>query len=117
MERVTLSSVRVLFPDQDGALQPGVKLEDIERFASETGVLLPDDYVAFLQVSNGLEGAAGESSYIRLWPVNDLVVHNRGYRISTFAPNLYLIGTDGGDIAYGFRRDSPRTEYIQVPFI
>jgi len=40
----------------------------LARFAADIGVPLPDDYVAFMESSNGGEGEVG-SAWIEFWPV------------------------------------------------
>ena len=45
---------------------------------------------------------------------------NAAYAVREFAPNLVLIGTDGGDTGYGFAREATGRELVravEVPLI
>ena len=72
--------------------------------------------MAFLARSNGGEGFIGER-YVWLWKAEELVTHNRGYKVAEFFPTFFFIGTDGGGEAYAFdvSRDDPTV--FEVPFI
>lgn len=56
----------------------------------------------------------GEENYLILWSQDEIVEFNRDYAVEEFFPNILLIGSDGGEIAYGI---NSKCEYIQVPFI
>ena len=77
---------------------------------------LPDSYMAFLGRANGGEGFIGER-YAQLWRAEDLVEFNRRYEVSEFAPNLFLIGSDGGGQAYAFDISTNDPTLFEVPFI
>jgi hypothetical protein len=77
---------------------------------------LPVGYMAFLQRSNGGDGFLGER-YVRLWKAEELIEVNRGYNVSEFFPNLFLIGTDGGGEAYAFDVSENDPTVFAVPFI
>ncbi|WP_148707410.1 hypothetical protein [Chitinophaga skermanii] len=47
--------------------------------------------------------------------MEELFEANDDYMVSTFAPSLFLIGSNGGDTAYGLYKNSG--EFIEVPFI
>lgn len=78
------------------------ELSEIDAAERELGVRLPEDYRAFLQQSDGLEGFAGPNAYLMLWSAKELLELNTAYSVAEFAPGLVLIGTDGGDTGYGF---------------
>jgi hypothetical protein len=77
---------------------------------------LPNSYMAFLERANGGEGFIGER-YAQLWRAEDLVEFNRGYKVFEFAPNLFLIGSDGGGQAYAFDISTNDLTLFEVPFI
>jgi len=77
---------------------------------------LPDSYMAFLARSNGGEGFIGER-YVWLWKAEELVTHNRGYKVAEFFPNFFFIGTDGGGEAYAFDISGDDATVFEVPFI
>ena len=95
----------------------GAASDDLVRRAEgELRVQLPSDYVAFLKESNGAEGTISESSYVALWPVDELRAANDDYGVVEFAPGLLLFGSDGGDTAYAFDTTDSMT-VVEVPFI
>jgi hypothetical protein len=90
-----------------------------EAIASPKAALpkpLPEGYVAFPQRANGGEGFLGER-YVRLWRAEELIEVNRGYNVTEFFPNLFLIGTDGGGEGYAIDVSGNDTSVFEVPFI
>lgn len=83
---------------------------------SEVPAPLPDDYVAFLRRANGGEGFIGER-YVRLWRAEEVIEMNRGCNVAEFFPNLFFIGTDGGDEAYALDISGSNPKVFEVPFI
>jgi hypothetical protein len=79
------------------------------------GVQLPADYIAWLQRSNGATGALGESNYVDLWPVEDLIDRNAAYNVAEFAPGLLLFGTDGGDEGFGYDLRTSFAHIVSIP--
>jgi hypothetical protein len=57
--------------------------------------LLPADYVQFLEQLNGGEGFVGKS-YLRAWPIEDLIQFNKDFFVDVAAPELFLFGSSGG---------------------
>jgi len=79
-------------------------------------VSFPDDYRQVLRTVNGGEGPVGEESYLILWPAQDLVEHNRGYKLDAqYASDLTFIGTDGGNEVFAIR--SSDGHYVAAPLI
>jgi hypothetical protein len=72
--------------------------------------------MAFLSRSNGGEGFIGER-YVWLWKAEELMTHNRGYKVAEFFPNFFFIGTDGGGEAYAFDITGHDETVFEVPFI
>ena len=77
---------------------------------------LPESYMFFLETANGGEGFIGER-YAQLWRAEDLIDANRAYKTAEFAPNLFLIGSDGGGEAYAFDVSGDDPQVFEVPFI
>lgn len=75
----------------------------------------PQDYIDFMKQNNGGEGVIGNGWYVRFWPLQELKEANEDYMVSEFAPQLFLIGTDGGDTAFGLKKREG--VFIDVPFI
>ncbi|MNT72535.1 hypothetical protein D3C72_2111440 [compost metagenome] len=82
---------------------------------SQIDFSLPQEFLLFLNEFNGGEGFVGENSYVILWKTSDLIEFNHGYMVNEFAPELFLIGSDGGGTAYAIRKIDGT--FVQVPFI
>lgn len=70
-----------------------------------------EDYIK--QTVSG-EGMVGANSYLLLWGKREIEELNNEYESQEFLSNVLLIGSDGGDMAYGIDIDG---RYIEVPFI
>lgn len=95
----------------------GVTLSIIGSFQKRFGILLPSDYILFLQHSNGGEGLVGQYSYVIFWKLEELSEFNSAYQVSDYAPGIFLIGSDGGGEAYGFDMNLSPPSIVQVPFV
>jgi hypothetical protein len=89
---------------------------EIDAFAKQSGITLPEEYVCFLRKMNGGTGFVG-SNYVDLWAVDTLIEYNRGYGAGEFVPELLLLGSDGGGQALAFDRRNRNWPVIMVPFI
>lgn len=98
-------------------LKAPVDRSTIEQSQSDLGTKLPDDYVSFFLRSNGADGTVGETGYLSLCPIQELLDYNRGYRVNDFAPGLLLIGSDGGGEAFAFDLRDPSMPIVGVPFV
>lgn len=100
----------------DVTLEPGASAESLKHLKAIEGVDLPDDYRSFLADSNGGEGFIG-SEYLILWKAEELEQFNRAYEVETYAPGLFLFGSNGGGEGFGFDTRSTPYQVVQVPFI
>lgn len=75
----------------------------------------PSDYIEFMKEQNGGEGFIGEGRYVRFWPLEELLEANEDYTVHEFAPDIFLVGSDGGGNAFGLKRKEGI--FIEVPFI
>jgi hypothetical protein len=96
---------------------PGAAENTVRQLSSSLGVGLPADYVEFLLSTNGAEGPIGQSSYVSVWPVEEVQVLNNEYAVKEFAPGLLLFGSDGGDTGYAFDTRFKDERVVEVPFI
>ena len=87
----------------------------VEGVGLALGVTFPSDYIDFMVDSNGAEGRIGDSGYLAIWSIEDLVSLNEAYSVEEFAPGLVLFGSDGGDTGYAFQSNTVRI--VEVPFI
>lgn len=89
---------------------------NIKKVEKLLNINFPQEYYDFLLISNGGEGAIGQS-YLVLWKIEDLIELNDAYGVEEFAPGLLIIGSDGGDTAYCIDIRSDLKQFVQVPFI
>ena len=95
--------------DRDPGFRAG---SDLRVFDRE----LPKDYLRFLQWSNGGEGQVG-SSYLSIWPVEELEELNQVYSIQRYLPEVVAIGSDGGGKGYGLDYVAPpEVRLVRFPF-
>ena len=95
---------------------PPASKEALIALSTELSKPLPSSYMEFLERANGGEGFIGER-YVQLWRAEELIKTNRGYKVAEFAPNLFLIGSDGGGDAYAFDISTNNPTLFEVPFI
>ncbi|BAU56056.1 SMI1/KNR4 family protein [Mucilaginibacter gotjawali] len=83
------------FPKRASSLE--TNFEEIEKTIRFS---LPEDYKYFLNNFVEHECLLG-AEYLRLWDINSLLAHNKGYKIQKYLTNTLAIGTDmgGGCIA------------------
>ena len=68
----------------------------------------------FLKQTVSGEGRVGDNNYLLLWEKKEIEELNNDYETQEFLSDVLLIGSDGGDIAYGIDVNG---RYIEVPFI
>ena len=65
------------------------------------GVLLPEDYLAFMHEHDGGEGEVC-GTYLVLFPLEDLKMVTDNYDAAELLPGCIIIGGDGGgNLSYG----------------
>lgn len=95
---------------------PGASEASLHELVEKSWVALPEWYLNLLRISNGAEGDVG-SSYLGLWPAEDVINQNIGYCTQEFYPGMLLFGSDMGGIAYAFDGREGKTSIAEVPFI
>ena len=92
------------------------KMKDFNSIKEEQ-ITLSKNYKIFEvfleQIVSG-EGMIGEKNYLLIWNKSEIEVLNNDYETQEFLSNILLIGSDGGDMAYGI---DDQGRYIEVPFI
>jgi hypothetical protein len=78
----------------------GASVETIHRIQQQLGITFPEDYVRFMQYSNGGTIVPGDSSEINLYPIEDLLRH-RATDLELYEGCLFF-GSDGGLESYVF---------------
>jgi hypothetical protein len=109
-----LAGSGVANPFADGDLSGPAEPMLISELSLTLGI--PDDYLEFLALHNGGEGFVGDN-YLVLWAAEDLVTYNREYEVDTYAPGVFLFGSDGGGEAYGYDTLSDPKSIVRLPFI
>ena len=75
------------------------------------GVLLPEDYLAFMREHNGGEGDVGGTSLV-LFPLEELRTVNDNYDTENALEGCVIIGGNGGGELYGVDEQG---RYFNVP--
>lgn len=94
-------------------------MEKLKEFnwSFDEELVLSEKYKAFecylKQLVNG-EGMVGHNNYLLLWKRHEIEELNDAYETQEFLGNVILIGSNGGDMAYGIDKNG---RYIEVPFI
>ena len=86
-------------------------------FTAEVGDVPHPDYLEFMRRHNGCDGPVGQNGYIRLWPLENVVLRTEQAKTDEFAPGLLLFAGDGGNEAYAFDRQDPRWPIVAVPLV
>lgn len=84
----------------------------IRQVEEQLGFSFPADYREFISHFNGASGPVGTTSYLQLWPVEDIPKLNQTAHVAKIAPGLVLFGSDGGITSYAF--DNRRPDNIVV---
>ena len=84
-----------------------------EKLLKESGTIY-ESFAEYLNHTVCGEGMVGENNYLLLWEKNEIEELNDDYETQAFLNNIILIGSDGGDMAYGIDISG---KYIEVPFI
>lgn len=90
---------------------PGASPAEIEACEAALKISLPEEYKAFLRVSNGFNDELGQG-YLVLWSVDELSRAD-GYEIFEIQSDRFLIGTNGGPTAYAVIGKA----YVSIPFV
>lgn len=84
----------------------------IKRIEGELKIVFPNDYVAFLCLSNGGEGFIGEN-YVSFWRCEDIALLNKDYGIQEYlSENFIAFGSDGGGECFAFDYSCPENPKI-----
>lgn len=93
---------------------PGATEEELERLAAFFGRLLPDDYAAFLRMSNGAILSYDDEWYMRLWTSSDIPSWSAAYGfVPSAIPGAIAFGDDGGGegLVFDVRPERPDGRY------
>lgn len=85
------------------ALNAPAGLDAIRAVERAEGLAIPPDYVALLQLSNGLNSGAR----LVLLELEALAARNRDYEVADHLPGHVMIGDDSGGTALVMRQGDP----------
>ena len=88
--------------------------KEIDIVLSQVDFELPTSFIKFSQGSEIIEGF-NPDGFIQLWPIKDLIRLNESYEVQEFAPDYFLIGSNGSDTGYAIKKSSG--EIFEIPFI
>lgn len=92
--------------------------DEISLLMNKIDFNIDQDYLNFIKLHDGAEGFIGESSYILLWGVGDLLSLNPYYEEAIddgYSGSVFLFGSNGGDTAYGIKKAGGI--FFEAPFI
>ena len=89
----------------------------IERVQGQLGTQLPFEYLDVVRRHNGGEGFVGEGRYLQLWPIEDIVEHNRILEAALLVPGAVLFASDGADDLYAMEVHGEEVQYVVYPAI
>ena len=90
----------------------------LAALAAATGCPLPPGYLEFLRVSNGGEGdLCIEPWWFCVWPAEEVMENNTGYKFAEFAPDFLGFATNGGGDFLCFHRQRTDDAVFMLPMI
>jgi SMI1 / KNR4 family (SUKH-1) len=95
--------------------RPGAGEAALRDLTEKSWVPLPKEYLDLLRMSNGGEGWVG-SSYLGLWPAEDIIKINNEYGVPEFHPGTLFFASNMGGVAYAFDSSEDKTSIVEVPF-
>lgn len=110
---MTDPTLLALFPAQ--SLKDPASQGTIDEAERNIGRTLPQDYRAFLAVSDGFDDVLGKSQ-LSLWPAGQLALRNEICEVSDRIGDLVLIGSDSRGTVYGIDWAGGTPQFISMPF-
>jgi len=89
----------------------------ISDFVAEVGKIPHQDYLDFIRRHAGCDGPVGKNGYIRIWPLENVLLRTEQADVDQFAPGLLLFAGDGGGEAYAFDRQTAGWPIVTVPLV
>jgi hypothetical protein len=102
-------------------MRPAFAADELDElfadFVGEVGDVPHRDYLDFMRRHNGGDGPVGQNGYIRIWPLENVILRTEQAKTDEFAPGLLLFAGDGGGEAYAFDRQTPGWPIVSVPLV
>ena len=99
--------------DDVKAAASGASEEAIQQAERSLDVRFPPDYLELMRAVNGYEGSTG-ATWLRLWPIEELVSRNQEQEASRCAPEFVVFGSNGGGETFAFV-GTAGSAIVQVP--
>lgn len=85
--------------------KPGATEQSLTQLEVQENFELPVDFKDLMKEFNGAEGEIGENSWLVLFPIEDLLSANRGYKsLMDQIPDYFLFGKDAADTGYAINK-------------
>jgi len=90
------------------------KESEINAFLRLIDFTLPVGFIDFFNETDGADISTDNHNVV-LWPLTEMIKLNKEYKVEEYAPDFFIIGSDGGNTAYAVERC---TGFIfELPFI
>lgn len=93
---------------------PPALQSELAHFTESVDFKLPLGFIDFYSTTDGVEIQTDEF-YVMILRIGQLFKLNSDYSISEYAPDFFLFGSDGGDTAFVFNKESGKI--YEMPFI
>lgn len=93
--------------------------KNIEDLIAKAVPGLPQEYIAFLQYSNGGCGSLGiNPGWFQLWATEEVIEWNKDYLIDKYVPGYFGFGSNGGGEFFAFEiiQGEP-WKIVMIPYI
>lgn len=96
-------------------------INNIAKIAEQNfNFLLPEQYIDLMKFSDGVGGFISENEYLIIYPIDEIISINQGLPVKDTSRqlgiNLFIFGSDGSDLHYGFKQDIEGTSIVSVDF-
>ncbi|MDN3672965.1 SMI1/KNR4 family protein [Flavobacterium branchiarum] len=88
--------------------------EEIDLFLKQIDFILPEGFIDFFIETDGADISTDEN-FILLWALTEMIQLNKDYNVEEYAPEFFIFGSDGGDIAFAIERITG--DIYEMPFI
>ncbi len=78
---------------------------------------MPEEYLDFLRQTDGYTGEVGDSGFISIWPVKEVVPTNEANHFREWVPGFVLFGSNEGGEFYAFDLRGDCAKVVMVPSV
>ena len=77
-------------------------VEQLNALEQKLNVVLPRQYMDFMQLHEGGEGSIGEYAYLAIWDISEMLSFNQSRDINMYIKGLIYFASDRGGSLYAF---------------